>query len=67
MHDRLSLRLLFEGAGFREFAITNHRDSRIIGWERYDLDRSNYGDYEIDPSVYVEVTKPGAQPAGDPP
>jgi predicted SAM-dependent methyltransferase len=58
MYDRVSLRLLLEGHGFEKFSVKNHAESDIVGWERYDLDRSNYGDYGIDPSVYVEARKP---------
>ena len=60
MYDRVSLRLLLEGCGFEDFSVKSHAESDIVGWERYDLDRSNYGDYGIDPSVYVEVKKPRA-------
>jgi predicted SAM-dependent methyltransferase len=58
MYDRVSLRLLLEGVGFEKFSIKSHAASDIVGWERYQLDRSNYGDYGIDPSIYVEVKKP---------
>ncbi len=58
MYDRVSLQLLLEGHGFEKFSVKNHAESDIVGWERYDLDRSNYGDYGIDPSVYVEARKP---------
>jgi predicted SAM-dependent methyltransferase len=58
MYDRVSLRLLLEGRGFEKFSVKSHADSDIVGWERYGLDRSNYGDYGIDPSVYVEARKP---------
>jgi hypothetical protein len=58
MYDRVSLRLLLENQGFRDFSVKTHAESGIVGWERYDLDRSNYGNYGIDPSVYVEAKKP---------
>ena len=58
MYDRVSLRLLLEGQGFEGFSVKSHAESDIDGWERYNLDQSNYGDYGIDPSVYVEVKKP---------
>lgn len=66
MYDRLSLRLLLESRGFKEFSVKTHCDSDIVGWERYNLDRSNYGDYGIDPSVYVEAKKPCASPVDAP-
>jgi hypothetical protein len=58
MYDRVSLQLLLEIQGFRNFSVKSHAESDIVGWERYNLDRSNYGDYGIDPSVYVEVKRP---------
>jgi SAM-dependent methyltransferase len=54
-YDRLSLRLLLEEQGFKKFAVKNHAESDIVGWERYDLDRSNHGDHAIEPSLYVEA------------
>jgi len=58
MYDRFSLRLLVEKTGFMECAQKTFKDSDIPHWERYNLDKSNYGDYAIDPSVYVECKKP---------
>jgi SAM-dependent methyltransferase len=56
-YDRLSLRLVLEQQGFKDFSVKNHADSEIIGWERYHLDRSNFGDHAIEPSLYVEARK----------
>jgi SAM-dependent methyltransferase len=55
IYDQLSLRLLLEGQRFKKFSVKSHTESDIVGWERYDLDRSNHGDYSIEPSVYVEA------------
>ena len=56
-YDRLSVRLLLEAHGFKKFSVKSHAESDIIGWERYDFDRSNYGNRAIEPSLYVEVRK----------
>lgn len=57
MYDRLSLRLLLERAGFDDVRDMDHGSSSIPGWSGYDFDRSNSGDYPLDPSVYVEGRK----------
>jgi predicted SAM-dependent methyltransferase len=54
-YDRLSLRLLLEKQGFKQFSVKSYTESDIVGWERYDLDRSNHGDHAIEPSLYVEA------------
>ncbi len=54
-YDRLSLRLLLEKQGFKQFSVKSYAESDIVGWERYDLDRSNHGDHAIEPSLYVEA------------
>jgi SAM-dependent methyltransferase len=59
MYDRLSLKLLLEAQGFKHYSVKNFRDSEIKNWQRYDFDRSNYGDYPLEPSVYIECRKPG--------
>ncbi len=64
MYDRVSLRLLLEGRGFEKVSVKNCAESDIVGWERYNLSRSNYGDYAIDPSVFVEAKKPRAAAMG---
>jgi predicted SAM-dependent methyltransferase len=56
-YDRLSLRLLLEERGFRKPLVKSYAESDIIGWERYNLDRSNYGDHAIEPSLYLEASK----------
>ena len=65
MYDRLSLRLLLEQAGFQDVRQRDHLSSSIPGWSRYDFDRSNNGDYPLDPSIYMEGMKPG-RPRRDP-
>ena len=54
-YDRFSLRLLLEGQGFKKFSVKSYAESDIVGWERYQFDRSNHGDHSIEPSVYVEA------------
>ena len=66
-YDQLSLRLLLEGQGFKKFSVKSYSESDIVGWERYDLDRSNRGDHSIEPSLYVEASadkEAAAQPNG---
>ena len=60
MYDRVSLGLLLEGRGFEKASVKRCAESDIVGWERYNLDQSNYGNYAIDPSVLVETRKPRA-------
>jgi SAM-dependent methyltransferase len=62
MYDRLSLKLLLEAQGFQHYSVKSFRDSDIKNWDRYDFDRSNYGDYPLEPSVYVECRKPARIP-----
>ncbi|OFZ25992.1 MAG: hypothetical protein A3D92_08960 [Bacteroidetes bacterium RIFCSPHIGHO2_02_FULL_44_7] len=57
-YDRLSLRLLLESAGFIDYKVQSYNQSDILGWERYQLDKSNFGDYPVEPSLYVEAQKP---------
>jgi predicted SAM-dependent methyltransferase len=58
MYDRLSLQLLVEAQGFERFVVKNFAESDIPDWDRYDFDRSNLGDYPLEPSCYVECRKP---------
>ena len=58
MYDRFSLTRLLEGAGFIRVSQKDFAVSDILNWEKYNLDKSNYGGYAIDPSVYVEGKKP---------
>ena len=58
LHDRLSLRICMEKAGFRDYRVTDFRSSGIPGWERFQLDKSRLGDHALEPSLYVEAKKP---------
>lgn len=57
-YDRFSLNLLFQKAGFIEIQPKDFKHSDIPTWSKYDLDRSNFADRAIDPSVYIEGRKP---------
>jgi SAM-dependent methyltransferase len=61
-YDRLSLRLLLEEQGFKKFSVKSYAESDIVGWARYDLDRSNHGEHPVEPSLYVEAS-PDKEPA----
>ena len=54
-YDQFSLQLLLEEQGFKKFSVKSYSESDIVGWERYDLDRSNHGDYSVEPSLYMEA------------
>jgi predicted SAM-dependent methyltransferase len=58
LYDRLSLKLLLETHGFRQYVVKDFRQSDIKNWARYDFDRSNHGDYPLEPSLYAECRKP---------
>jgi SAM-dependent methyltransferase len=55
--DRVSLGRLFSDAGFRTVTSADHRTSSIPGWARYNFDESAYGEYPLEPSLYMEGTK----------
>ncbi len=55
--DRFYLKLKLEKQGFIDFAVKDYKTSDIPHWDKYDLDRSNHGDYAYDVSVYVEARK----------
>jgi SAM-dependent methyltransferase len=55
--DRISLGRLFSNTGFRTIAAADHRTSNIPGWARYNFDESAYGEYPLEPSLYMEGTK----------
>jgi predicted SAM-dependent methyltransferase len=59
MHDRLSLKLLLEEAGFVEISHPDYRVSRIANWATYNFDQSRHGDHPLDPSVFIEGRRPG--------
>lgn len=59
MYNRLSLKLLLEKYGFINFSINNFEESEIYYWERYNFDKSFYGNFPIKPeSIYIECKKP---------
>lgn len=55
--DRVSLPRLFSQAGFRNVVATDHRTSSIPDWSRYNFDQSVFGDYPLEPSLYMEGRK----------
>ncbi|GAB3342280.1 hypothetical protein GCM10027299_56980 [Larkinella ripae] len=57
IYDAVTLTRLFEQAGFREVVVRDYKTSGIEHWERYHFDRSAYGDYALEPSLYVEGRK----------
>lgn len=59
MYNRLTLKLLLEKYGFINFSINSFDESKIEYWERYNLDKSIYGNFPRKPeSIYVECIKP---------
>lgn len=57
LYDRVSLRRLFEAAGFSDVTLADHRSSRIPEWKRYNFDQSPDGEHAREPSAYAEGTK----------
>lgn len=57
LFDRISLGRLFLDAGFRNVSATDHRTSNIPEWDRYNFDESAFGDYPVEPSLYMEGIK----------
>ena len=64
-YDRISLNFLFQKAGFIEIQPKDFKHSDIPTWSKYDLDRSNFADRAIDPSVYIEGRKPSRCPMSE--
>lgn len=56
-HDSVSLIQLFEQAGFRDVVVKDYKTSGIDQWERYNFDQSAYGDYPVEPSLFIEGVK----------
>ena len=48
---------LFSEAGFSVVTAADYRTSNIPGWARYNFDQSAYGEYPLEPSLYMEGTK----------
>ena len=58
MYDRLSLKLLVEKCGFKDFAQKQFNESDIPYWEKYNLDKSPSSDApRIQDSIYIECKK----------
>jgi SAM-dependent methyltransferase len=57
LYDHFSMTMLLEKTGFRQVSRKTYRTSDIPDWDRFNLDCSNYGDYPIEPSLYVEARK----------
>jgi len=57
LYDHFSMTMLLETTGFRQVSRKTYRASDIPEWDRFNLDCSNYGDYPIEPSLYVEARK----------
>ncbi len=59
MYDRLSLKFLLEETGFVNFSLKSFAESSIPYWERYNLDKSGFGNSPRKPnSLYAECQKP---------
>ena len=56
--DFFSLKRTLENAGFCDVIQVDYNRSGIAGWEAFDLDRSNHGDYPLEPSMYLECSRP---------
>jgi len=48
---------LLEQSGFDHTQWMDFKTSQIEGWSRYDFDKSEKGDYPLEPSIYVEGKK----------
>ena len=57
LYDYFSMTLLLEKTAFRQVSRKTYRTSDIPDWDRFNLDRSNYGDFPIEPSLYIEARK----------
>lgn len=57
LYDHISLSGLFKKAGFQEVTVKDFKTSSIEGWDRYNYDGSIFGDYPLEPSLYVEGKK----------
>jgi predicted SAM-dependent methyltransferase len=57
LFDRISLSRLFAEAGFQSVSVMDHRTSGIPEWNRYNFDQSAFGDYPLEPSLYMEGVK----------
>lgn len=60
LYDSFSLGALLEESGFCDVTRQSYKTSDIPDWDRFDLDRSNFGDYPIEPSLYIEARRPSS-------
>ena len=58
MYDRWSLRVLLEKCGFQEIAVCAANESRIPGFERYNLDVTESPLVRKPDSLFIEALKP---------
>lgn len=56
--DRVSYTKLVEDTGFTNIDNPTFDTSRIPTWNKYQLDNSEFGDYALEPSIFVEGIKP---------
>ena len=57
-YDRLSLKLLMEKQGLGNITQKTFFESDICHWEKYNFDKSNFGNHAVEPSLYMEGRKP---------
>jgi|GEM_PF-2354816 len=57
LYDHISLSGLYTQTGFHEVVVQDFKTSSIEGWDRYNYDGSIFGDYPLEPSLYVEGKK----------
>lgn len=57
LYDRISLPKAIEKAGFKNIEQVTFKTSNIDNWEKYNFDKSNFGNYPIEPSIYFEAVK----------
>ena len=54
----LRLKKILEKNGFKNYQLVDYKTSAIPGWDRYNLDKSNYGDLPRKPfSLFAEAEK----------
>jgi predicted SAM-dependent methyltransferase len=57
LYDHISLSRLYSEAGFSEIILQDYKTSEIEEWHRYNYDISVFGDYPLEPSLYMEGRK----------
>lgn len=58
MYDSVLLKLLLEGRGFENYTLKKFDESAIENRQRSNFDKSIKGAYPLEPSLYVECSKP---------